>query len=212
MTPSFYDVSVRTYQQIVGATAGFLAKGSEHFAAEGTDLAEVARARLRDDMATLQSRCSAWRTTRLALSRGCNRASSCRPPAAAAGAPLPEDRKIDGVDLVPLATGEATGVPHEALFWRSGASQSALVDGWKLSVSDPPGRSWLFDLRADPTERRDLSEERPDKLAELQAALAGHNAEQAEPAWPSQLMVPVNIDKDLTQPDSPDDEYIYWSN
>jgi hypothetical protein len=54
MTPSFYDVSVRTYQQIVGATAGFLAKGAEHFAAAGTDLAEVARSRLRDDMATLQ--------------------------------------------------------------------------------------------------------------------------------------------------------------
>jgi len=25
-------------------------------------------------------------------------------------------------------------------------------------------------------------------------------------------MAPVNIDKDLSQPDSPDDEYIYWSN
>ncbi len=54
MSPSFYDVSVRTYLQIVGATAGFLAKGAEHFAARGIDLAEVARSRLRDDMATLQ--------------------------------------------------------------------------------------------------------------------------------------------------------------
>jgi len=54
MTPSFYDVSVRTYQQIVGATAGFLTRGAEHFATEGADLAEVARSRLRDDMATLQ--------------------------------------------------------------------------------------------------------------------------------------------------------------
>jgi hypothetical protein len=32
------------------------------------------------------------------------------------------------------------------------------------------------------------------------------------PAWPSQISVPINIDKDLTQPDAPDDEYIYWSN
>ena len=132
--------------------------------------------------------------------------------AAAAGAPLPDDRTIDGVDLVPFATGEASGVPHEALFWRSGASRSALVGGWKLNVSDPPGRRWLFDLRSDPTERRDLSEARPDKLAELEAALAAHDAEQAEPAWPSRLMVPVNVDKDLTQPDAPDDDYIYWSN
>jgi arylsulfatase A-like enzyme len=132
--------------------------------------------------------------------------------AAAGGAAMPDDRKMDGVDLLAYATGETTGVPHEALFWRSGASQTALVDGWKLSVSDPPGRSWLFDVSVDPTEQHDLSAERPEKLAEVKAALAAHNAEQVPPAWPSQISVPINIDKDLTQPDAPDDEYIYWSN
>jgi uncharacterized sulfatase len=132
--------------------------------------------------------------------------------AAAAGAPLPDDRKIDGVDLVPYATGEATGTPHEALFWRSGASRTVLAGGWKLNVSDPPGRSWLFDMNADPTEQHDLSAERPDKLAELKAALAAHDSEQAPPAWPRQISTAVNIDKDLSQPDAPDDEYIYWSN
>jgi hypothetical protein len=81
-----------------------------------------------------------------------------------------------------------------------------------MNLSDPPGRTWLFDMSADPTEQRDLSSERPDKLAELQAALAQHNAEQAAPLWPSQASVPINIDKDLSQPDAPDDEYIYWSN
>lgn len=132
--------------------------------------------------------------------------------AAAAGAPLPTDRKMDGVDLVPFARGEAPGVPHRTLFWRSGASQSALVDDWKLNVSDPPGRSWLFDLANDPTEQNDLSAERPDKLAELRAALAAHNAEQPESRWSSQVSFPINIDKDLSQLDAPDDEHIYWSN
>ena len=117
-----------------------------------------------------------------------------------------------GVDLVPFAKGEAAGVPHERLFWRSGASQSALVGGWKLDVSDPPGREWLFYLPTDPTEQNDLSGKRPDKLAELLAALAAHNAEQAPPAWPLQLTTGVNLDKDLSHPDEPDDEYIYWSN
>ena len=107
---------------------------------------------------------------------------------------------------------QATREDYEALFWRSGASQSALVNGWKLNVSSPPGRSWLFDMNADPNEQRDLSRESPGKLAELQAALAAHNAEQAPPAWPSRLTIPINIDKDLTHPDSPEDEYIYWSN
>ena len=132
--------------------------------------------------------------------------------AAAAGARLPQDREIDGVDLVPYARGEAPGVPHEQLFWRSGASQSALVNGWKLNVSDPPGREWLFDLRADPGEVRNLAVERPEKLAELRGALADHNAQQAPPAWPSQGSFPINLDKDLSIEDAPDDEYIYWSN
>ncbi len=132
--------------------------------------------------------------------------------AAAAGAPLPIDRKIDGKDLTAYARGEVDGVPHEALFWRSGASQSALVNGWKLNLSDPPGKAWLFDVKADPTEQRNLADERPEKLAELRAALAAHNAEQAAPAWPSQGSFPINLDKHLAIPDAPDDEYIYWSN
>ncbi len=132
--------------------------------------------------------------------------------AAAAGAPLPTDRKVDGVDLTPFVTGNAEGTPHRALFWRSGASQSALVDGWKLNVSDPPGRSWLFDLSEDPTEQHDLAPDRPEKIAELTTALAAHNAEQLPAAWPRQLTTAINLDKDLSQPDAPEDEYIYWSN
>jgi uncharacterized sulfatase len=132
--------------------------------------------------------------------------------AAAGGASLPSDRKIDGVDLVPHARGETEKAPHPSLFWRSGASQSALVDGWKLNVSDPPGRTWLFDMQSDPNERVDLSQKRPEKLAELTAALAEHNAEQMPSRWPSEGSFSVNIDKDLSLPDAPDDEYIYWSN
>ncbi len=132
--------------------------------------------------------------------------------AAAAGAPLPSDRKMDGVDLLPWAEGRGQGVPHRSLFWRSGASQTALVDGWKLNVSDPPGRSWLFDLSVDPNEREDLSTSRPEKLAELKAELAAFNAEQAPPLWPSQASVAINVDKDGSLPDAEDDVYIYWSN
>ncbi len=132
--------------------------------------------------------------------------------AAAAGAPLPADRVIDGVDLVPYARGEAQGVPHEQLVWRSGASQSIRVGSWKLDWSDPPGRAWLFDLAADPTERNDLSAQRPEKVAELRAALAAHDAEQREPLWPSQGSFPILIDKDLSQTWEPDDEFVYWSN
>ena len=36
--------------------------------------------------------------------------------AAAAGAPVPTDRKLDGIDLLPFVTGEATGVPTRRCF------------------------------------------------------------------------------------------------
>lgn len=131
---------------------------------------------------------------------------------AAAGADLPSDRVIDGVDLVPHARGEATETTHEKLFWRSGASRSALVDGWKLTLSDPPGRAWLFNLREDPTEQNDLSATHPEKVAEILAHLAAHEAEQQQPAWPSSASMPIAIDKDITIPEEPGDDYIYWSN
>ncbi len=132
--------------------------------------------------------------------------------AAAAGATLPTDRAIDGTDLLPYLRGEQSGVPHRKLFWRSGTAQSALIDGWKLNLSDPPGRAWLFNLRQDPTERHDLAAERPDKVAEIRAEIDAHNLTQQPPAWPSVADMPINIDKDTSIADAPDDEYIYWSN
>jgi uncharacterized sulfatase len=132
--------------------------------------------------------------------------------AGAAGVPLPRDRKMDGVDLVPFVTGERGGVPHEQLFWRAGHYQVALVDGWKLQVTERPGTTWLFNLSEDPTEQRNLADSEPERVAALRAALEAHNAEQPQPAWPSRGELPVNIDKSLAIADAPDDEYVYTPN
>jgi hypothetical protein len=50
MALSFYDVSVATYLQILGAASGFLAKGREHCEKSGIDLHEVVETRLHPDM------------------------------------------------------------------------------------------------------------------------------------------------------------------
>ena len=115
-------------------------------------------------------------------------------------------------NLVPHVLGEAEGVPHERLFWRTGDYQVALADGWKLQTSDPPGKTWLFDLASDPTEQRNLAEAEPERVAALRKLLAEHNAQQAEPLWPSAVQSPINIDKTLLEPDAEDDEFIYWFN
>ena len=132
--------------------------------------------------------------------------------AAAAGVELPDDRTIDGVDLVPHVTGEAEGPPHDRLFWRTGGYQVVLADGYKLQTSDPPGKTWLFHLASDPTEQYNLAHAEPERVAALRQLLDEHNAQQAEPLWPSAVQNPINIDKTLLEPDAPDDEFIYWFN
>src|SRR5207244_13565356 len=47
---------------------------------------------------------------------------------AAAGAEAPAEAKFDGVNLLPYVTGEKSGAPHEALYWRFG-QQIALRAG-----------------------------------------------------------------------------------
>ena len=133
--------------------------------------------------------------------------------AAAAGVPMPSDRKMDGVDLLPHATGTSTGTPHKELFWRSGHYQVALIDGWKLQVNRGGSSSaWLFNLNDDPTEQTNLAEKHPDRVAALRQALDRHNAEQAPSRWPSLIDMPTSVDKTVVEPQAEDDEYVYWQN
>jgi uncharacterized protein len=54
MAISFYDVSVASYLQILGAASGFLAKGRAHFEKSGVDLSQVVETRLYPDMLPLR--------------------------------------------------------------------------------------------------------------------------------------------------------------
>ncbi len=122
------------------------------------------------------------------------------------------DKKVDGVDLLPFIAGEEQGSPHEAVFWRQGYYQAVLSGGWKLQVSDRPAKRWLYNMVDDPTEQENLAEINPGKVAELEDLLARHNAEQAEPMWPSLVEVPVPVDKTGEDTMNEGDEYIYWPN
>lgn len=132
--------------------------------------------------------------------------------AAMGGASLPSDRLIDGRDLTPFLTGEQDGDPHDTLFWRSGHYEAVIHQGWKLQRTERPGRVWLFDLHNDPEERTDLSAAQPDRVAALIALLDAHAATLAAPLWPSVAEMPVSIDQPLGQPETDEDEYVYWPN
>ena len=133
--------------------------------------------------------------------------------AAAAGAPLPDDRVIDGINFMPAAFGTgALKRKNDAIFWQSGAYQVVRAGDWKLHVDGNQNKSWLFDLTSDPTEKRNLVRRNPKKVAELKALLAAHQANAVGSLWPHSLISPIVIDKTLDQPVAEGDEYILWPN
>jgi len=101
--------------------------------------------------------------------------------AAAAGADLPTDRKIDGVNLLPYLTGEKNTPPHDSLFWRMGQNHAVRKGNWKLVKSG--NQTGLYDLSSDISESKDLSQERPDILKEMQQAFQQWSAQMIEPLW-----------------------------
>ncbi|MFN7397479.1 MAG: sulfatase-like hydrolase/transferase [Sandaracinobacter sp.] len=131
--------------------------------------------------------------------------------AAASGAALPTDRKLDGVNLLPNLT-SGTAIPPRALFWRSGDYRVVRDGDWKLQVSARPDRVWLHNLADDPTEQRDLSAAMPEKVAELRARITAQAAEMPPPMWPALLEGPVRIDVPLTTPWKEGQELVYWAN
>jgi arylsulfatase A-like enzyme len=132
--------------------------------------------------------------------------------AAAAGAPLPPDRVIDGVDLVPYASGAGQGEAHEALFWRSGGLGSVLSGGWKLQVDGRQGKSWLFDLATDPTEQHNLIQADEGRAGELRARLERWSHEVGPRHFPVLVEGPIPIDRNIAEPYVPGEEWAYWPN
>jgi arylsulfatase A-like enzyme len=101
---------------------------------------------------------------------------------AAAGAPAPTDKPLDGLNLLPILRGE-TPAPTRNLFWCSGSDEGwwAVRSGdWKLVAQRATVE--LFDLGKDIAEKTNLAKTMPDKLAELT---------QLHDAWLAQMAKPV---------------------
>ncbi len=115
--------------------------------------------------------------------------------AAITHSPLPE-KKIDGVNILPLMLGDENANPRETFlyYYRKNSLEAVRKDNWKL-VFAHPGRTYigfkpgadgypggtnenfqyeegLYDLRRDPGERYDVKEFYPEVVAELQKLAA----------------------------------------
>jgi arylsulfatase A-like enzyme len=113
---------------------------------------------------------------------------------AAAGVEAKPEWKLDGVNLLPYLTGEKTGAPHAALFWRFGEQMAVRAGDYKLvrydAVADgATGRKAgvsalkLYNLANDIHEDHDLTATQPEKVKELQALWDAWNTANVKPLW-----------------------------
>lgn len=132
---------------------------------------------------------------------------------------------IDGVNLLPFIAKTKTNLsmnvdvennekPHKSLYFRSGHYSAIRVGDWKLQVCGNPNKMWLFNLKDDPSEMKNLAQvpEFSFKLQEMLQYLDEVSKDQSKPLWPSMTETAVHIDKLFEFNESLDDEYIYWPN
>jgi uncharacterized sulfatase len=136
--------------------------------------------------------------------------------AAAADAPLPEGRVIDGVDILPLVNSEVReNWSRKTLFWQNGHYQVVRHEDWKLQVNDRPTdglKYWLYNLAEDPTEQNNLAADYPDIKRQLLGLLEQHQADSVGPLYPSASQFPIMVDKTMAESFRDGDEYVYTPN
>jgi arylsulfatase A-like enzyme len=92
---------------------------------------------------------------------------------AAAGGEPDSAWHLDGVNLLPAWTGHGP-VPQRTLFWEwrsEGSNQLAALRGRDKLVITQGGKAELFDVEADPAERRNVAAQDPDLYRELNEQL-----------------------------------------
>lgn len=93
-----------------------------------------------------------------------------RTAVAVAGADASFGPPMEGVNLIPHVTGENSGAPHEAIFWRGGNNWSVLAsDGTKHLLQGDSKNPQLFHLPDDVSESTDLMTEQPEHAKLLRA-------------------------------------------
>lgn len=114
---------------------------------------------------------------------------------AAAGVEVKAEWKLDGVNLLPYLSGEKTGSPHDALYWRFGQQMAIRMNDYKLVRYDsnadtltggrnqPVTAAKLYRLSDDIGEKKDLAASMPEKVQQLQTAWNAWNATLAKPLW-----------------------------
>ncbi|MGZ5507728.1 MAG: sulfatase family protein, partial [Limisphaerales bacterium] len=105
-----------------------------------------------------------------------------------------DTKNIDGVNLLPYLSGENKRAPHDALYWRFGDQMAIRFGEYKLVRYDqnadtrtgkkqPAVGPFLYNLKDDIGETKDLAAQMPAKVHELQTKWDAWNKTLARPLW-----------------------------
>ena len=115
-----------------------------------------------------------------------------------AGGEFPQDRILDGVNMVPMLTGKGKSQREMMFFYRGTRLMAVRKGPWKMHLitqagygegpteQDPP---LLFHLEHDPSEQYNVAKEHPQVIADIVEEIERHRATLKPP--PSQLDIPL---------------------
>lgn len=131
---------------------------------------------------------------------------------AAAGIDIPDDRVIDGVDILNAALDAEQPPLNRPLYWRDAGYKVVQQDGWKLQIQEQNGQRWLYNLNNDPTEQSNLIDSQPVRAELLMQTLYEIDGQMSEPLWPGLIDREVSIDYTLENEPEGERETIIWTN
>ncbi len=102
-----------------------------------------------------------------------------------AGGAVPDDRPMDGQDLMPALLGKSEGRTDPLFFYYRDELTAVRKGPYKMHIQEftsearfhPLEEPLLFNVELDPGERRNIAAEYPEKVSELMQAVIRHNEE-----------------------------------
>lgn len=117
--------------------------------------------------------------------------------ASAAGTDIPEDRKYDGVDLLPFLD-ETERKPHKYLYWRTDFNRCISSDKWKLVWNTRDRQTFLYDLESDREEQYNVADRYQDIVDFLKSEYMLWNTEMIPPYWPGVMDFKFDINGEVS--------------
>ncbi len=106
-------------------------------------------------------------------------------PTACSLAGIEKPGNIDGVDVTPTLVGEPQELEQRHMYWEfysKGFHQAVRFDKWKAVRHSSKGTTELYDLSDDVSESKDLSEDNPKLVREIEAKM--DESHEPSPNWP----------------------------